>query len=92
MQGPLVPNSDSVGSAPIKNHLGNVAIIRDDDAHRINGGEDFIFVFGYVTYRDEFSFLLGARTIGYCARLNLHGGGSDGTFEGCTNAAYVYLR
>jgi hypothetical protein len=73
----LKPARDKI---PVVLNAGDVKLLADGDAR--------LFVFGYLTYRDRYSFLLGTTTLGFCGVYNLSGN----QFENSGSSSYAYER
>jgi hypothetical protein len=56
----------------------------------INTGRMLLYVYGYVTYRDEFSYIFGSRTSGYCVVFDPHADNAGGgQFNNCGLLNYI---
>ena len=62
------------------------------DIPDINAGRLNIWLYGYITYRDRFSVLLGPTTVGYCFHYNPDNDPALGMFDACGSAKYVYIH
>ncbi len=61
-----------------------------DQYARIKGGTLPIYIYGFITYRDAFSFLLGSRTLGFCMVYEPTNDATTGAFNSCSNLRYSY--
>jgi hypothetical protein len=78
-----------VSTVPI---AGKTAKFTATDIADINTGKLNIWLYGYITYRDRFSRVLGSETIGYCYHYIPESDPAIGMFAPCGSDAYVYIH
>jgi len=72
---------------------GNAGVWIDDYNYElINSGAAFLYVFGFLTYKDDFS-IVGQRTVGFCQVYDPKNTRGLGTFADCPDAdKYIFMR
>jgi hypothetical protein len=91
IKGPVVPSGTMYATSHPRLD-GREFTIPQDWVDAINGGTMRLFVFGYLTYRDEFSFLLGQTVIGYCYVLDPTRDPNVNLFNSCDRDEYIYTK
>jgi hypothetical protein len=88
--GPVIPQSPRfVRIGPMTDD--GPIIISKEQANSINNGSLKFYVFGYVNYKDTFSFLFGNRKTGFCFYYNpTLKDARFGNFDNCAEGAYTY--
>ena len=91
IKGPVVPNGVMYGISHAQLN-GHDIMLPQDLVDEINAGTMHLYSFGYFTYRDEFSFIFGNTTIGYCWVLNTTVDPNVNIFNSCDSDEYIYVR
>jgi hypothetical protein len=73
-----------------KGSLGLELRFSEENVRDINAGKLNVWVYGYITYQDAFSWVLGSRTLGYCYHYDPRGDPELGLWGPCDFEAYVY--
>lgn len=63
----------------------------EDQVLKINSGELFLYIYGFVQYEDDFSWFRDRR-LGYCVTYNPKGAPNLSLFDTCKEKAYTYAN
>ena len=89
--GPVLAAGKSIVRVDIHGIKGEQHLVLNDaDVRAINDRTYKFYIFGYVSYLDDFS-VIGHRVNGFCALYNPEGDAST-SFDNCNDRAYTYSR
>jgi hypothetical protein len=91
VRGPVVAASSYFGTFSPKNADGTPFVPTDSQISAIRIGTQKLYIFGYIQYRDEFSFL-GYKETGYCYLFNPRGDPARSMFSECGKDRYIYAK
>jgi len=65
-------------------------VLTDADVSALKRGDFIFYIYGAISYTDEFS-IFGERRTGFCARYNPEGDAAT-SFDNCPDKNYTYAR
>jgi hypothetical protein len=89
----ILPEQEVPMGGEVVDGNGRLAVVSNEDIAGLLNRKVNIWIYGYVSYRDAFSLLLGSKRMGFCFRYNPNGDlTKPASFQSCGNANYVYSR